>query len=31
LETEVRAAGFHPTARRLLAGGIVVLIVGEVA
>lgn len=31
LETEVRAAGFQPTARRLLAGGIVVLIVGEVA
>lgn len=31
LEMEVRAAGFHPTARRLLAGGIVVLIVGEVA
>jgi demethylmenaquinone methyltransferase / 2-methoxy-6-polyprenyl-1,4-benzoquinol methylase len=31
LETEVRAAGFHPTARRPLAGGIVVLIVGEVA
>jgi demethylmenaquinone methyltransferase / 2-methoxy-6-polyprenyl-1,4-benzoquinol methylase len=31
LETEVYAAGFHPTARRLLAGGIVVLIVGEVA
>jgi demethylmenaquinone methyltransferase / 2-methoxy-6-polyprenyl-1,4-benzoquinol methylase len=31
LETEVRDAGFHPTARRLLAGGIVVLLVGEVA
>jgi demethylmenaquinone methyltransferase / 2-methoxy-6-polyprenyl-1,4-benzoquinol methylase len=31
LEAEVRVAGFHPTARRLLAGGIVVLIVGEVA
>ena len=31
LETEVHAAGFQPTARRLLAGGIVVLIVGEVA
>jgi demethylmenaquinone methyltransferase / 2-methoxy-6-polyprenyl-1,4-benzoquinol methylase len=31
LELEVRAAGFQPTAHRLLAGGIVVLIVGEVA
>ena len=31
LETEVRAAGFAPVAHRLLAGGIVVLIVGEAA
>jgi demethylmenaquinone methyltransferase / 2-methoxy-6-polyprenyl-1,4-benzoquinol methylase len=30
LETEVRAAGFDATAHRLLASGIVVLIVGEV-
>ena len=31
LEGEVRAAGFDPVAHRLLAGGIVVLIVGEAA
>jgi demethylmenaquinone methyltransferase / 2-methoxy-6-polyprenyl-1,4-benzoquinol methylase len=31
LEAEVRAAGFDPVAHRLLAGGIVVLIVGEAA
>jgi demethylmenaquinone methyltransferase/2-methoxy-6-polyprenyl-1,4-benzoquinol methylase len=31
LEAEVRDAGFGPTARRLLAGSIVVLIVGEAA
>lgn len=31
LETEVRDAGFDPTAYRLLAGGIVVLLAGEAA
>ena len=31
LEGEVRAAGFDPVAHRLLAGGIVVLILGEAA
>jgi demethylmenaquinone methyltransferase / 2-methoxy-6-polyprenyl-1,4-benzoquinol methylase len=31
LETEVREAGFDPVAHRLLAGGIVVLVLGEAA
>jgi ubiquinone/menaquinone biosynthesis C-methylase UbiE len=31
LDAEVRHAGFHPVAHRLLGGGIVVLLVGEAA